>query len=444
VAAGAGSGATPLKRLKASKPRRLAASGLLGGSALLLVTLNLASALHFAFHIAMARLLGPASYGAIAALLAILYVLNVFAESVQTVLARYTAHEPDPGRLHDLLRRGLRKGGRATLALAALYLAAAVPLGRWLRIPYPLMALFGLSLAGVGLLPVHRGALQGWKRFSDLGLNMIWEVLAKLAIGIGLVWIGAGRYYPGEYGAVAGIALSLCFAFAVSYFPLRDVYRTPAVPAEAPDIYRYSLPVFAVTATVMGFYSLDVLLARAFFPDTVAGGYAVASFLGKSILLGTAAVTKAAFPHSAAAARSGRSRHVLAGTLGLLALCVTPVIALFGLFPEPLMRAVGGRGYQGAAELVLPLGIAMALMSFSNALLLYRLSTGRLRFWTLLPLLVPVEAGVLALFHGSPLEFAWTVVAMNGVFLLAAAGVAVLSSPPPRTPAPSGLPLPSA
>jgi O-antigen/teichoic acid export membrane protein len=428
-----------LKPSKPPRPRRFSPSGLLGGSALLLITLNLASALHFAFHIAMARLLGPAGYGAIAALLAILYVLNVFAESVQTVLARYTAHEPDPGRLHDLLRRGLRKGGRATLALAALYLTAAVPLGRWLRIPYPLMALFGLSLVGVGLLPVHRGALQGWKRFGGLGLNMIWEVLAKLAIGIGLVWIGAG-----EYGAVAGIALSLCFAFAVSYLPLRDVYRAPAAPAEAPDIYRYSLPVFAVTATVMGFYSLDVLLARAFFPDAVAGGYAVASFLGKSILLGTAAVTKAAFPHSAEAARSGRSRHVLAGTLGLLALCVAPVIAVFGLFPEPLMRAVGGRGYQGAAELVLPLGIAMALMSFSNAFLLYRLSTGRLRFWTLLPLLVPLEAAALALFHGSPLEFAWTVAAMNGAFLLVVAGVAALSSPPPHTPALSDLPLPSA
>lgn len=435
MAAGSGPGAPLKPSTKPSAPHRLSPSGLLGGSALLLVTLNLASALHFAFHIAMARLLGPAGYGAIAALLAILYVLNVFAESVATVLARYTAHEPDPGRLHDLLRRGLRQGGRATLALAALYLAAAVPLGRWLRIPYPLMALFGLSLAGVGLLPVHRGALQGWKRFGDLGLNMIWEVLAKLAIGIGLVWIGWG-----EYGAVAGIALSLCLAFALSYLPLRDVYRTPAAPAEAPDIYRYSLPVFAVTATVMGFYSLDVLLARAFFPDAVAGGYAVASFLGKSILLGTAAVTKAAFPHSAEAARSGRSRHVLAGTLGLLALCVTPVIAVFGWFPEPLMRAVGGRGYQGAAELVLPLGIAMGLMAFSNAFLLYRLSTGRLRFWTLLPLLVPLEAAVLALFRGSPREFAWTVAAMNGVFLLAAIAVAALSSLPPRSPAPSAPP----
>jgi O-antigen/teichoic acid export membrane protein len=419
VAAGTGS-PPPLM------PGRLQASlrgGLLGGSALLLVTLNLASALHFAFHIAMARMLGPAGYGAVAALLAILYVLNVFAESVATVLARYAAHEPDPGRLHDLLRRGLRKGGRAALALAAAYLLAAVPLGRWLRIPYDLMVLFGLSLVGVGLLPVHRGALQGWKRFGGLGMNFIWEVLAKLAIGIGLVALGAG-----EYGAVAGISLSLCLAFALSYLPLRDVYRTPASPAEAPDVYRYGLPVLGVTATVMGFYSLDVLLARAFFPDAVAGGYAVASFLGKSILLGTAAVTKAAFPHAAEAARSGGSRHVLTGTLGLLALCVAPVLALFYLFPEPLMRAVGGRQYQGAADLVLPLGIAMSLMAFSNAFLLYRLSTGRIRLWWVLSLLIPLEAAVLAALRGSTLQFAWGVAGMNGVFLLVSAAVVALTA----------------
>ena len=62
------------------------------------------------------------------------------------------------------------------------------------------------------------------------------------------------------------------------------------------------------------------------------------------------------------------------------------------------MRAVGGRSYQGAAELVLPLGIAMSLMAFSNALLLYRLSTGRVRWWGALPLLIPIEAAALTCF----------------------------------------------
>jgi O-antigen/teichoic acid export membrane protein len=408
-------------------------TGLLGGSVLLLVTLNAANALHFAFHIAMARMLGPAGYGALSALLAILYVLNVFAESVQTILARYASREPDPGRLHDLLRRALRKGGRATLAMTAVFLVAAVPLGRWLRIPYPLMALFSLSMIGVGLLPIHRGALQGWKRFRALGENMIWEVLAKLILGVGLVWLGAR-----EYGAVAGVSLAFCAAFALSRLPLRDVYRTPVSRAEAPDLYRYSLPVFVVTATVMGFYSLDVLLARAFFPDAMAGGYAVASFLGKSVLLGTAPVTKAMFPLSAEAAerQDGGSRRLLAGTLGILAACVTPVLIAFALIPGFLVRGMGGQSYQGAAELVLPLGIAMVLMSFSNALLLYRLSTGRLRFWQALPLLVPLEAAALALFRSSALELAWTVAAMNVVFLAVAVGLSLpTASPPPHSPA---------
>ncbi|HEX6902666.1 MAG TPA: oligosaccharide flippase family protein [Thermoanaerobaculia bacterium] len=424
-------GAVPGGALKA----RPLASGLLGGSALLLVTLNLANVLHFGFHIVMARMLGPAGYGALAALLAILYVLNVLAESMQTVVARYASREPDPGRLHDLLRRALRKGSRATLILLAVYLAAAVPLGRWLRIPYPLMALFALSLVGVGLLPIHRGALQGWKRFGALGTNMILEGIVKLALGVGLVVAGAR-----EYGAVAGVSLALCAAFAFSYPPLRDVFRAPAEPAPAPDIYRYSLPVFVATATVMGFYSLDVLLARAFFPDAAAGGYAVASFLGKSILLGTAPVTKAMFPISTEAAASGRSgARVLGGTLAILAACVAPVLAAFAWIPDLLVRAAGGKDYAAAAGFVLPLGIAMALMSVSNALLLYRLSTGGLRGYGWLPLLIPLEAVALAMARGSLTEFAWTVAAMNGVFLVAAG--ALTSRPPilrpPRTPAPA-------
>jgi O-antigen/teichoic acid export membrane protein len=432
LAALPGAGAGPAVRTAGDR------AGLLGGSAVLLVTLNLANALHFGFHIAMARLLGPAGYGALSALLAILYVLNVFAESVQTVLARYASREDAPGRLHDLLRRGLRRGGRATLAMAVAYLAAAVPLGRWLRIPFGLMALFGVSLVGVGLLPVLRGVLQGRKRFGALGMSMIWEVLAKLVIGVGLVWAGAG-----EYGAVAGVSLGFAFAFALAFAPLRDLFHAERERAEAVDIYRYSLPVFVVTATVMGFYSLDVLLARAFFPDVVAGGYAVASFLGKAILLGTAPVTKAAFPHSATGDSTAR-RKVLLGTLGLLALCVAPVVAAFATIPELLVRGMGGKGYAEAAALVPPLGIAMALMAFSNALLLYRLSLGHVRFYALLPALIPLEAAVLALFRDSPLEFAWAVAAMNAVFLLVSGLVAALSSPRRYSPAPSAPPPASA
>lgn len=402
---------------------KLRAGGLLGGSALLLVTLNLANALHFVFHLLMARLLGPAGYGILAALLAILYVLNVVAESVQTVVARYASREPDPGRLGDLLRRALHRGTRATLLLLVVYLLAAVPLSRLLHIPYPLMALFALSVVGVGLLPIHRGALQGMQRFAAFGINALAEVVVKLGLGALLVWAGWR-----EYGAVAAVGLALCAAFLFSFAPLADVFRVPRQPASLEGIYGYSVPVFVVTATVMAFYSLDVLLARAFFPPVEAGAYSIASFLGKGILLGTAPVSKALFPLTTEAADRQRDRRrLLAGALAILTACVLPVLAGFLFAPDLLVRLAAGKGYAQAAGIALPLAAAMSLMAYSNAILLYKLSTGRLRLYKWLPGLVLVELGALLLFHASLAQYAAAVLALNGVFLLATAGISARS-----------------
>jgi len=398
---------------------------LLGGSALLLVTLNLANALHFAFHMVMARRLGPEGYGALASLLAILYVLNVAAESIQTVLARYASKEPDPGRLHDLVRRALGKGWKLALGLALLDLVLALPAARLLRISPLLFVLFGSSLLGVCLLPVLRGALQGRRRFGALGLNMILEGVVKLAAGFALVAWGWE-----EFGAVAAIGLAFGAAYLAALPSLRDLWAAPRAPGETAGIYRYSLPVLVVTATMMGFYSLDVLLARALFPAAEAGGYAVASFVGKTLLLGTAPIVKAMFPHATEAAERERnaSRRILAQALGLLALCVVPAVALCALFPERLMAIVGGGAYRAAAPLLAPLAAAMGLMAFSQCFLLYRLSTARLRWFALLPAWVAVEAAVLYLgFRGSAAALARGVLWMNVAFLAGALAHAALS-----------------
>jgi len=386
--------------------------GLLGGSALLLITVNVANALHFVFHLVMARMLGPAGYGVLAALLACLYVLNVIAESVQTVLARYAARAGSPGRVRSLLARSLRQAARATLPLLALWLLAAVALARLLRIPYPLSVLFSLSLAGVVLLPVNRGVLQGARRFGALGVNFVLEVGVKLGLGAAAVALGWK-----EAGAVGAVGLSLCAAFALSFLPLRDLRRAPAEPAETPSLH-YGLPVLAVTATVMVFYSLDVLLARAFFPPALAGQYSIASFLAKGILLGTMPVTRAMFP---IASEAENPKRVLTGALAILAACLAPALAAFALVPDRLVEIAAGPGYGAAAAVLLPLGAALSLMSVSNALLLWRLSLGRPRFWAALPLLVLLELAALLLFHGSLREYAFAVAACNGLFLAASA-----------------------
>jgi hypothetical protein len=74
----------------------------------------------------------------------------------------------------------------------------------------------------------------------------------------------------------------------------------------------------------------------------------------------------------------------------------------------------------------------MTLMAGCNALLLYKLSTGRLRGAWALPALVGVEAAALYLARGSLASYAFAVLGASVVFFVVAA--LLPTSPPPHSP----------
>ncbi|HXT19630.1 MAG TPA: hypothetical protein VN923_02660, partial [Thermoanaerobaculia bacterium] len=322
---------------------------------MLLVTANVANVGHFGFHVVMARLLGPAGYGAIAAMIALVAIGYVLTEAAQTVMARYTALATHPGEVRSLVEHGLRHGGRAAALITAGYLVVAVALAPLLHVSYGLMAVFALCFAMLPLIPVTRGALLGLHRFGAFGINMLVEVTVKLGLGVLAAWVGWN-----ELGAGVAVGLSLVAAFAGALVPLRGLRRVEPLPAAHGGALAYGVPVLVVTATVMAFYCVDVLLARALLAPELAGHYAVASLLGKGILFGVVPVTRVMFPLAAGApAGSAIRRRVLAGTLGLLAACIAPALLLVALFPLQIVRFAGGLAYGGAAPIALLVTSAM-------------------------------------------------------------------------------------
>lgn len=421
---------------------------LLGGSAVLLVTANVANALHFVFHVVMARLLGPAGYGALAALIALFYVGYVLTEAMQTVMTRYTARASSPGEVRTLVERALRQGLRASAVITGVYLLLAVALAPLLRLSYTLMAVFALAFATLPLIPISRGTLLGTNRFGAYGASMLAEVAVKLGLGAFAAWIGWN-----ETGAAAAIGLSLVVAFASGFVPLRDLREIAPVPTPTDGAAAYGVPVLVVTATVMAFYSIDVLLARAVFPAALAGQYAVASLLGKGILLGVTPIMRVMFPlASGAPAGSAARRRVLGATLGFVALCAAPVLLLLKLFPTEVVRLAGGDQYGSTAAIVLPVAAALTLMAMSNTLLLFRLSESVPRGWWALLLLLPLEAALLLVNRGALGSFAGALLLANAGFLVGStvlvmqparrAKGAEPSSALPRSPAPSAPPPP--
>jgi O-antigen/teichoic acid export membrane protein len=421
---------------------RASLRGLVGGSALLLVIANVSNAGHFAFHVLMARLLGPAGYGALAAMMALLYVAYVLTEAAQMVMARYAAQATALGEVRTLVAGALRHGARVALVLVGVYLLLSIGLAPILGLPYAFMALFGLSIATLPLIPITRGALLGLHRFGAFGATLMVEVVLKLGLAAGAVAIGWN-----EWGAAGAVGISLVAAFAGGFVPLRDLARVEPLAASAGGALAYGVPVLVVTATVMAFYSIDLLLARALFAPAAAGEYAMASLLGRGILLGALPITRVMFPVASARRRPEERGRVLAATLALLAACVTPVVALVAIFPRQIVRLAGGAGYTMAPTIVVPLAAAMAIMAFSNTLLLFRLVQGTPRGWTLLPLSLIAEAALLVVSRGSLDGYARAMLLANAGFLAvtaalclqpeakATAAVPVHGVSPPRSPA---------
>ncbi|MBI5803998.1 oligosaccharide flippase family protein [Candidatus Pacearchaeota archaeon] len=388
-------------------------SGIFGGSIILLITINLFNALNYFFHFIMVRLLSAADYGVLAALMSITYIFNIFSESIQTIMARYTSRENSNGKIKNILRRSFKKSFKIASALIVFYLLISLFLKSFLNIDYSLLSLTGLAIFAVFLTPVGRGALQGKKRFKSFGFNMIFESVAKLALGIFFVYLGWR-----VYGAILAVIIASFIALLLSFFSLKDIFSSRETKTDSNKIYVYSIPVFVIMFSIISFYSLDVILAKAFFTGEVAGQYAIASVLSKIILFGTLPVSKAMFPLSSEQSKNGKApKTLLNKSLLILGLGVTAALLIIGLFPGLMIRIFSGEYYSAASGILLNLSIAMSLMSFTNLILLYKLSVGRIRNYKLMIIFPVIELAMLSAFHSNLNQYSIVLIFVNMLFL---------------------------
>ena len=88
---------------------------LIGGSLVLLISINLFNFFNFVFQLSMARLLTIAQYGILASLFSIIYIFGFFMESIQTIVAKYTAKEKEKGKLKNILKKTVKKAWGVSL-----------------------------------------------------------------------------------------------------------------------------------------------------------------------------------------------------------------------------------------------------------------------------------------------------------------------------------------
>lgn len=392
--------------------------GLFLGGTILLFVFALFNGMNFLFQVLMARMLSLGDYATLASLLSVVYIVSIFSESIQTVVAKYSASEKDEGSLKNILKKSTRKAFRISLFALCAYLFAGIFVSRLLKIEYLLFAIVGVILVSSFTASSARGMMHGKKMFWSFGVNLIAEATIKLIVAFGLVYAGAQIY-----GAVTGVIIGSIAAGVLSFVPLRRIMDSEEKPSRTGGIRGYAKPTFWITFFTVAFYSLDVIIAKMVFTSEVAGAYAISSMISKVIFWGTQPISKAMFPMSAESEHSSKRRKIFSSALLFLLPMLALALVIFYFLPTLLVSLFAGRIVSESVSVLFLLGTAMAITSVTNLVMLYKLSIGKTRRYSLLTGAIILEIALLFYLSSSITTFSLGMVISSIFFLLMSAFV---------------------
>ena len=366
-----------------------------------LIATTIANVFAYGYQVLMARLLEPGDYAILTALFGILILESLSAQVIQSATARLAAQYRARGEeaaLHVFVRRWTRR----TLigaGLPALAIIAGAPLiSAGLALPVASVVLLGLALFLAAPLTFTGGLLQGLGRFSWFGWYFIIQAVARLAVGVGLVWLGFG-----VTGAFVGALSALVAGLLLSLVPLAPLFRASRGAVHTVELGREETRFFLLASVIMLAYAaltnIDAIAVRALLPAVEAGAYAATITMAKVVLFAPIAVGFILLERTARShARGEDTDRALFVALAFVLATSGLVTVAYLAAPAQLTRIVVGDQYPLAASLIGPYAIAALLNALLSLWIAHFIGRGEMRFGLLLALGVVAEVVLITLF----------------------------------------------
>jgi O-antigen/teichoic acid export membrane protein len=346
------------------------------------------------------RILGTKGYGAVSAMLSTFLILSVLGQAMQLATAR-------AGALGELgqgpvLLATIERWARG-LVVVTVVVCVGAALARGV-----LAAIIGVDQqwgaaatlpAGVIwlLLCVQRGAIQAIGDYRTVGVSMIVEQGARLAIGAALALAGLGAT-----GAFLGTPLAMVAVAVGLGVLMRRELADPATRATHARGLRAHLtlawaPILGL-ALVACLQNVDVIVAKHRLSDTAAGAYASAAVAAKAVVWVALGVAFYVVPEATRrVARAEDPLGVLARGLALLGAAALPALLIYTAFPHLLLKLAFGPKFAPGGDALPILGVAFAFLAAVFLSAQYLLALGRWRFLAPLAVLALAEPFLLLL-----------------------------------------------
>lgn len=347
-----------------------------------------------------ARVLTPAEFGALGALLGLLVIISVLGIAVQAVAARRiaTANSNVADVEGQIIRLSLVVGA----SIVAAGIIFAWPVGAAFSIPVVAVA---TGIASIGFVVVASAAL-GVAQGREAHTRFSWAFLAN----------SFGRAIGGIVGvlvldSVTGVGIGILVGCAVGAFAAyRLVCSGSRLPSIAPGVWPEFGHVAHALIVLFTLTNIDVLLARLFLTEDQSGEYSVGVLLAKIAFFLPNAIIIVLFPKMTAG-NSKRAVYIATGLTALVGLCITAFSALFG---NLVIRILGGAQYTDLGSEAWLFALEGSAFALVQVLLYARLAAqdtkAVIAVWAGLFVLV---ATVALWRHGSVAEIVTTVVAVS-------------------------------
>lgn len=385
------------------KIRQLIDHPLISGSTIMVFGSLSASFFSYLYHLIMGRLLGPSSYGELAAIVSLVGLIGILPMSLGLVVTKFVASAQEHRERRDFISYFYKRLLVAGVVCFLLLLLSSSVIASFLKIKHVYLLTLAFSMF-LFFIPSTflRSTLQGFLKFkeyvySSLGENFLKMVLATLFVLVGF----------GVTGATVSLSLGSLGGLLVGVFYLKGfLKREEKVRSfNLKPVTLFALPVLIQSIATSSMYSSDLLLVKHFFSSFDAGLYAALSFLGRVIFFGASPIASAMFPLVSKKYSSGESYHQLF-VYSLLATLVLSlgVLLIYGLVPSLAIKILYGSAYLGAAHLLLMFDVFITIFTLSVLFLNFFLAIGKVKV-----VIVPVVtallqvAGIL-LFHSSLVE----------------------------------------
>jgi O-antigen/teichoic acid export membrane protein len=372
-----------LRALDARRLRDLAVSDT-GRAAGLAAAVIVGNVLALAFTVVFARILGGSGYGSLAALISAFIILMVPGQALQTTVARevsteLAAGDPLAGAGVKRWLRRLVLAGFAVIVVSVLardLLAAAIGVH---ELPWAAAATLPTGVLWL-ILSVERGALQGFQEYRVVGASIAVEQFARLVLGLVLVLMVSGSEAE-VTGAFLGTPAALLATGLWLVIPLRRHLPSRSHAHEHPlrELFtRAAMPVAAL-GLVAWLQDGQVIIVKHLATDDAAGDYAAAAVAAKAIMWVAIGLSLYLVPEAARRTHLGQSATgVLARTLGIIAAIAVPMVLVYAVAGEPILRIAFK--LSGASDALPWLGLAMSMLALTYLAVQYQLALHRAAF----------------------------------------------------------------